>query len=238
MPRFRTLEQMKNLAEKLSDRAMSGRGKGDLTGRAISKLDGDMQVAAAAKKEAAEASVKTETPRSVQEGIEKENAQRAAAEAQEHDDSFLVRHGFGKNSYQKGNAANIDAAFSGKPGEHFNATVKDIEGAEGFDRVGRQKVDRITNDRKNLEADLRGAKDQDAFNQILKDRGISTEGNLGENISKYYDEQLHANATIGDMFNAYHGPKIVGAGLIGASVLKMSDSRGRVPNSQLYSDPF
>lgn len=172
------------------------------------------KVAEEAKREAAEASVKTKPPKSVQEAIDKENAEKIAFNSRE--------------------------TFAAKSGDHFNASAEQIRGAENFGRSDEQMIDRLSNTHRNLMTDISGAKDMNEARKIAEENyGISMkEGDFWENVNKHFDDQLKSGPSIGDRFHAYHGPAIVGAGIVGASVLKMSDNRGRVPNSQLYSDPF
>lgn len=140
---------------------------------------------------------------------------------------------------QKQSWGEVVKAHAAKPGNRFIASEKQVRSAENFGKSDEQMIGRVSNTRENFMTDIGGAKNIDEAKKIAEDYGISMkEGDFWENVDKHFAGQLESGPTIGDMFHAHHGPAFVAAGVVGASVLKMSDNRGRVPNSQLYSDPF
>ena len=98
----------------------------------------------------------------------------------------------------------------------------------------------VAQDYQNLMAKMQGAKDQEAFSKLMEETGINyKEGMSGaeleKNINAHFDKRIADGPGIGDYML---GNKVAGGAALvvsGASVLALSDSRGRRSNSDLYS---
>lgn len=98
----------------------------------------------------------------------------------------------------------------------------------------------VARDYDNLMAKMQGAKDQEAFSKLMEETGINyKEGMSGaeleKNINAHFDKRIADGPGIA---NYMLGNRVAGGamlGVSGASVLALSDSRGRRSNSDLYS---
>lgn len=149
---------------------------------------------------------------------------------------FLNRFRSHENEYQKGNKAMIDALEK-------NAGATYAEDPSKLGRVDRAMQKRVHNEQNNLFNELRGAKDDEEFEKVLKNHNVDTmedmsQDELQKNITDAFQKKLKDGPTLGDRMDAYHVHGIAATGVIGASVLGMADSRGQKSNSELYSDPF
>ena len=139
-----------------------------------------------------------------------------------------------------------------KPNEFQQQTDQAIEdwqkqsgGSFNIGEIGEKRAEkamgkRLTAKGDEILGDLRGAKNQEEYDKVLKDHGVE----VGENqntmdaIQDTLQKQAKKGPGMQDYFNGYHGPQLVAAGTIGASVLGMASSRGQQSNEDLYSNPF
>ena len=98
----------------------------------------------------------------------------------------------------------------------------------------------VGRDYDNLIAKMQGAKTQEEFSKLMEDHHIKysdgmSGAELNKNINAHFNERIDGGPGVG---NYVAGNKVASAamlGVAGASVLALSDSRGRRSNSQLYS---
>lgn len=98
----------------------------------------------------------------------------------------------------------------------------------------------VGRDYDNLIAKMQGAKTQEEFSKLMEDHHIKysdgmSGAELNKNINAHFNERIDGGPGVG---NYIVGNKAVSGamlGVAGASVLALSDSRGRRSNSQLYS---
>ena len=139
-----------------------------------------------------------------------------------------------------------------KPNEFQQQTDQAIEdwqkqsgGSFNIGEIGEKRAEkamgkRLTAKGDEILGDLRGAKNQEEYDKVLKDHGVE----VGENqntmdaIQETLQKQAKKGPRVQDYFNGYHGPQLVAAGTVGASVLGMASSRGQQSNEDLYSNPL
>lgn len=139
-----------------------------------------------------------------------------------------------------------------KPNEFQQQTDQAIEdwqkqsgGSFNIGEIGEKRAEkamgkRLTAKGDEILGDLRGAKNQEEYDKVLKEHGVEVGKN--QNTMDAIQDTLQKQAKKGpgaqDYLNGYYGPQIVAAGTVGASVLGMSSSRGQQSNEDLYSNPF
>lgn len=139
-----------------------------------------------------------------------------------------------------------------KPNEFQQQTDQAIEdwqkqsgGSFNIGEIGEKRAEkamgkRLTAKGDEILGDLRGAKNQEEYDKVLKDHGVEVGKN--QNTMDAIQDTLQKQAKKGpgaqDYLNGYYGPQIVAAGTVGASVLGMASSRGQQSNEDLYSNPF
>lgn len=98
----------------------------------------------------------------------------------------------------------------------------------------------VAQDYQNLMAKMQGAKDQEAFSKLMEETGINyKEGMSGteleKNINAHFDKRIADGPGIANYMLGNRAASGAMLGVAGASVLALSDSRGRRSNSDLYS---
>ena len=138
---------------------------------------------------------------------------------------------------QSGGGSNRGLQSGGK----FNARIAAVEKGRAND----QMRERLTSEFKNFGVDIDAAKDDaEKLEKIARDYGIDNykKGMTTNELKGLGDEAFARRVGEGpnfkDYFNGYHGPGLTAAGIGGATLLGIMNSKGQMSNSQLYSDPF
>ncbi len=151
------------------------------------------------------------------------------------------------NAYQQEKQGFYDEAVNAFESDEnaFNKRSHEIleKNAGGSEQV---MYKRLTNDRDNLIADLRGAKNEEQRTVILKDAGIKYDDNVAgmsanefaNHIDKFYAGKAKDGPSMFDRVNAHPFASYGAAAVLGGTALELASSRGQKSNAELYSDPF
>lgn len=166
----------------------------------------------------------------------KSSVTNKVGQAEEAIDGFKAKYSSTPTEFQKQTTEMVNKFSGGK----YTGAV-DTENMNWIEAGANKHLHKsVAQDYQNLMAKMQGAKDQETFSKLMEETGINyKEGMSGaeleKNINAHFDKRITDGPGIANYMLGNRAASGAMLGVAGASVLALSDSRGRRSNSDLYS---